>query len=268
MIMPGRNFNSSEYRFGFQGQEKDDELKGVGNSISFKYRIHDPRLGRFLSIDPLYKEYSFQSPYVFSQNRVIDCIELEGLEAWPVKREWTRKDETKFEVFVAERIVEMQENNVINDCADLPVQLLTEYASKEGLDVSFTRTDGTKILASDKAYKDIGSNKFMQLVKGQTNAESIDNDMKPLDSGESPKPGDMTNDGYHVNVVRELEPNETKSDNVVPTASGTRPPREPKNFCVSEESEFKEFKVIDNANKRDQEESIRQLNEAGGVLNE
>jgi AcrR family transcriptional regulator len=33
-----------------------------------------------MSIDPLAEEYSYQSPYNFSENRVIDGIELEGLE--------------------------------------------------------------------------------------------------------------------------------------------------------------------------------------------
>jgi len=69
-----------DYLYGFQGQEKDDEVKGSGNSIEFKYRIHDPRLGRFLSIDPLTKEYPHNSPYAFSENRMIDGVELEGLE--------------------------------------------------------------------------------------------------------------------------------------------------------------------------------------------
>ena len=79
-----RHFPSSEhtgYRFGFQGQEKDDEIKGNGNSISFKYRIHDPRIGRFLSLDPMEKDYPWNSPYAFSENRVIDAIEMEGLES-------------------------------------------------------------------------------------------------------------------------------------------------------------------------------------------
>ena len=80
MPMPGRTFNSGEYRYGFQGQEKDDEIKGEGNSINFKYRMHDPRLGRFLSIDPLEASYPHNSPYAFSENRVIDAVELEGLE--------------------------------------------------------------------------------------------------------------------------------------------------------------------------------------------
>ena len=69
-----------DYRYGFQGQERDDEIKGTGNSYSFKYRMHDPRLGRFLSIDPLARDYPHNSPYAFSENRVIDAFELEGLE--------------------------------------------------------------------------------------------------------------------------------------------------------------------------------------------
>jgi RHS repeat-associated protein len=69
------------YRYGFQGQQKDDEWKGSGNSINYKYRMHDPRLGRFFSIDPLAKNFPWNSPYAFSENRVIDAIELEGAES-------------------------------------------------------------------------------------------------------------------------------------------------------------------------------------------
>jgi hypothetical protein len=42
--------------------------------------MHDPRLGRFLSLDPLSKMYPHNSPYAFAENRVIDGVELEGLE--------------------------------------------------------------------------------------------------------------------------------------------------------------------------------------------
>ncbi|WP_439484055.1 RHS repeat-associated core domain-containing protein [Cyclobacterium plantarum] len=69
------------YRYGFQGQERDDEIKGEGRSINFKYRMHDPRLGRFFSVDPLDSEYPWNSPYAFSENKLIDHKELEGLEA-------------------------------------------------------------------------------------------------------------------------------------------------------------------------------------------
>ena len=68
------------YRYAFQGQEGDNELNGVGNSYAFMYRIHDPRLGRFLSLDPLSKNFPWNSPYSFAENKVIQFIELEGKE--------------------------------------------------------------------------------------------------------------------------------------------------------------------------------------------
>jgi len=81
MLMPGRHGEAgSGYRYGFQGQEKDDEIKGEGNSINYKYRMHDPRLGRFFAVDPLSASYPHNSPYAFSENVVIHAVELEGLE--------------------------------------------------------------------------------------------------------------------------------------------------------------------------------------------
>ena len=71
---------SGGYRYGFQNQEKDDEIKGDGNSVNYTFRMHDPRLGRFFAVDPLASKYPYNSTYAFSENRVIDGIELEGLE--------------------------------------------------------------------------------------------------------------------------------------------------------------------------------------------
>lgn len=42
--------------------------------------MHDPRIGRFFAIDPLFADYPHNSPYAFSENRVIDGVELEGKE--------------------------------------------------------------------------------------------------------------------------------------------------------------------------------------------
>lgn len=62
----------------------DDEIKGEGNSVNFKYRMHDPRVGRFFAVDPLIHDYPWLSSYQFSGNRVIDAVELEGLETYLV----------------------------------------------------------------------------------------------------------------------------------------------------------------------------------------
>jgi len=80
MLQPNRHKDSKSYRDGFQGQEKDDEVKGEGNNVNYKYRMHDPRIGRFFTMDPLAPLYTWNSPYAFGENRVVDNIELEGLE--------------------------------------------------------------------------------------------------------------------------------------------------------------------------------------------
>ena len=71
---------TEDYRYSFQGQEHDDEIKGKGNSVNFKYRMHDPRLVRFFVVDPLTNTYPYLSPYHFSHNSPIYMIEIEGLE--------------------------------------------------------------------------------------------------------------------------------------------------------------------------------------------
>src|SRR5690606_719031 len=66
------------YQFKFQNQEFQDEL-GL-NWYSFKWRNYMPDIGRFFNPDPLSEKYPHQSHYVFSENRVVDGFELEGLE--------------------------------------------------------------------------------------------------------------------------------------------------------------------------------------------
>jgi RHS repeat-associated protein len=76
--MPQRNFTSNAYDYGFGGSEKDDEFKGAGNSLDFGARIYDPRLGRFLSLDPKMAEFSFMSPYCYAANTPIQAIDFNG----------------------------------------------------------------------------------------------------------------------------------------------------------------------------------------------
>ncbi|MEO5889697.1 MAG: RHS repeat-associated core domain-containing protein [Ferruginibacter sp.] len=81
MAMSGRHFNSvGNYRYGFNGKENDNEVKGEGNQQDYGMRIYDPRLGRFLSVDPITKKYPELTPYQFASNRPIDGIDRDGLE--------------------------------------------------------------------------------------------------------------------------------------------------------------------------------------------
>jgi len=89
MQVPRRFDSIEDYRYGFQGQEKDNEIKGEGNSLNYTFRMHDPRVGRFFAVDPLFKEYPELTPYQFASNSVIDMIEIEGLEGgWIVDNQF------------------------------------------------------------------------------------------------------------------------------------------------------------------------------------
>jgi RHS repeat-associated protein len=70
-------------RYGFNGMEKDDEVKGSGNSYTTEFRQYDARLGRWLSIDPLTLNYPSQSPYAAFNNNPIYYSDPTGLEGDP-----------------------------------------------------------------------------------------------------------------------------------------------------------------------------------------
>jgi RHS repeat-associated protein len=66
------------YRFGFNGQEKVNEIAGVGNSLDFGARIYDSRVARFLSLDPLSAKFPSESNYTFASNSPIVFIDQDG----------------------------------------------------------------------------------------------------------------------------------------------------------------------------------------------
>lgn len=82
MLEPGRNYSvaNTNYRYGFNGKEKSDEINGSGVDYDYGARIFDARLGRFLSVDPISNKFPELTPYQFASNRPIQGIDLEGKE--------------------------------------------------------------------------------------------------------------------------------------------------------------------------------------------
>ena len=77
--MPGRTAESGGgYRFGFNGMEHETEIYGEGNAYNFGARIYDSRIGKWLSVDPLQKKYSYLSTYNFVANNPILFIDPDG----------------------------------------------------------------------------------------------------------------------------------------------------------------------------------------------
>ena len=66
------------YWFGFNGMESEDDLYGEKNAYDFGARIYDARLGRFLSLDPLYRSFAFESNYIYAGNSPIMFVDING----------------------------------------------------------------------------------------------------------------------------------------------------------------------------------------------
>jgi RHS repeat-associated protein len=64
------------YRFGFNGKEDDRET----GTQDYGFRIYNPQIGKFLSVDPLTKKYPYYTPYQFAGNMPIKYVDLDGLE--------------------------------------------------------------------------------------------------------------------------------------------------------------------------------------------
>lgn len=92
MQMPIRKFSTKVYKYGFNGKENDNEVKGDGNQQDYGMRVYDPRLAKFLSVDPLSNKYPYLTPYQFAGNSPIKFVDLDGLEpANPDQNEYKGK---------------------------------------------------------------------------------------------------------------------------------------------------------------------------------
>lgn len=79
----GRSYTApaTNYRYGFNGKEKDPEgMGGGGATYDYGFRIYNPSLAKFLSVDPLTSSYPWNSTYAFAENNPIRFIDLDGLE--------------------------------------------------------------------------------------------------------------------------------------------------------------------------------------------
>ena len=69
------------YTYGFNGKEKDSDGEwGSSTHYDYGFRIYNPSIGKFLSVDPLTRSFPSWTPYSYSMDRPIDGVDLDGLE--------------------------------------------------------------------------------------------------------------------------------------------------------------------------------------------
>ena len=105
MLLPNRHESTSEYKFGFGGQEKDDEIKGEGNSYTAKYWQYDSRIGRRWERDPI--TYPWQSSYATFNNNPIVYNDPLGLYG---KNRAERRQKRAVKRYGPKRVTDVHEN--------------------------------------------------------------------------------------------------------------------------------------------------------------
>ncbi len=101
------------YRYGFNSQEKDDEIYGSGNSYTAEYWQYDARLGRRWNLDPVVKHY--ESPYATFANNPIWFVDPFGLDTFIVTKKGRISDPISAEgdhVFVMGKRKEMRTKQI------------------------------------------------------------------------------------------------------------------------------------------------------------
>lgn len=78
MEMPGRTFESDDYRYGFNGMEKDQEMKDGQNDYTTHFRAYDARVGRWKSLDPEMNNLPSLSPYLSMDGNPIMLNDPDG----------------------------------------------------------------------------------------------------------------------------------------------------------------------------------------------
>lgn len=99
--------------YSFNGMEKDDEVKGEGNSYTTEFRQLDTRVGRWLSIDQLASKFPMLTPYQFSSNNPILNVDLDGLEG--VSYRVVKKDELTGDITAIKRVIEVNIFIAVNE---------------------------------------------------------------------------------------------------------------------------------------------------------
>lgn len=76
MIGRDESISPGTYRFDFNGKETDAET----DLQDYGFRIYNPSIAKFLSVDPLAPEYPWYTPYQFAGNNPVKFIDRDGLE--------------------------------------------------------------------------------------------------------------------------------------------------------------------------------------------
>ena len=188
MLMPGRNISSNTYKFGYNGQEKDDDVSGSGNTNTALFWEYDTRLGRRWNLDPKptvwVSDYACfgDSPIFFSDplGDIIDPtnIKKDDNETYQkIKSDWEKQ--TGFTLIENEKtgFLEIDKSKKIQ--TDANGKKIGSSAARYMLKIAINSKKTFSMYKSDKSYSysdRIANNIFIngdQIKEGMNNAIGI-----------------------------------------------------------------------------------------------
>ncbi len=136
----GRMYSGSGYRYGFNGKEKDNEVQGDGNTCDYGFRIYNPRLGKFLSVDPHASNYPGMSPYSAMGNNPISFIDPDGRDIVyfnTMGQETHRvKSTTEFRTYIQSTATIQHPTKSMSGWKEVPMPNIIQERTQSGENVS------------------------------------------------------------------------------------------------------------------------------------
>jgi len=163
MLTPGRKFDAgSGYRYGFNGKENDKDISS--GAQDYGMRIYDARIGKFLSVDPITKQYPELTPYQFASNSPNESIDLDGLESLSaIKSGLTRQFEAQMRLVLAPPKAREIEILVWNPYRN---QAQIGKASVVMENIAIARNNYNNAVASNITFGPFGALDYMLYPKG------------------------------------------------------------------------------------------------------
>ena len=180
------------HSYGFNGQEKDDEVSGAGNSMSSSFWQYDTRLGRRWNIDPVIKHH--ESSYSAFSNNPIIFVDPEGnTDYYSARGNWIGTD--GIDNGKKQMVLTNSTESVIREATKNGNNIgMNEYVYHDIVDVPSSGV----IKAFDNAYKTAETNfKETSVVVG------VDKDGQPLTSIKEGEAGKTPTGSAYGEVVDE-----------------------------------------------------------------
>jgi RHS repeat-associated protein len=216
VTLQGRNYIASGvdgFRYGYQGSEMDNEVKNGGNSYTTFFRQLDPRLGRWLSLDPKISSMPWQSPYCSMDNKPIwlndplgDSIRL--TDAFKADKTWMKaynrflkSDQGKQFKKDFDKGGQYEHIAIVFDLKDLNGiggQTRTEYVNKETKEPQSLH--GLEILGRVALAKGTEVNNYLRFTISMNQNNIAPDDKYSRDAEEVSDGADILHETQHVRI--------------------------------------------------------------------